>query len=106
MKEVWPFILDDTKSPIHEQLFYGFYDSGGICGEIAGYVTKQSAIEDILGEYLPWCSTQDIGTEPEHLGEYGVTVLSGRQYIDRLYYIADNDGEHFSIYGNWSEDKS
>lgn len=93
--EKWPFHDESTGAKIHEAMFYGFGDSGYIAGSFEGYTTREAAIKDISegAEDVSW-----IGTKPEDLGSEAITVLSGREYVDRLKTL-----DELSVYGNWSE---
>lgn len=100
MNEKWPFHDESTGANIHEAMFYGFGDSGYIAGNFCGYLSRESAIKDISegADDVSW-----IGTKPEDLGNEAITVLSGREYIDRLKVIQDGDDLGITIYGKWSE---
>lgn len=85
----WPFIERSTGRAIHQNLYYGFYDSGGICdGE---YETEAMALAmiDVDGS---------VSTSPEDLGEVAVCILTGQQFIDRLTALGIDE----ATYGNWS----
>lgn len=99
---MWPFKDDSTGAKIYKTRFYGFGDSGFLAGDFAGYDLREQAVTAIQAIF----DGLEIGTKPEHLGEYGVTVLSGEEYVNRLKYICgcgilgNND---ISEYGSWSE---
>lgn len=106
MKEVWPFLDECSGCQVQENLYYGFGDSGYIAGSFAGYISREHAIYDIKkqgdGDY--WF---DIGTKPTDLGSCAVTVLSGREYVDRIkeIHLNDSDVENpLELYGQWSEE--
>lgn len=101
MKENWPFHDEPTGAKLQEGLYYGFGDSGFLAGRFDGYITREDAIKDISegAEDTSW-----IGTKPEDLGHEAITVLSGREYIDRLIALEKEGNEPVSFYGTWSEE--
>lgn len=83
--ESWPFIDTDCGCHIKEDHYYGFGDSGSMWTSFDGCKTAEEAIAEIKKDW----SDVDIGTNPEDLGYSAVTVLTGRQFVDRLYEIYD-----------------
>jgi hypothetical protein len=98
--EVWPFLDFSSGMKIQENLFYGFGDSGSMWAE--DHSTADECIKEIRkvfdDSYLG-----NIGTTPEELGDAAVTVLSGRQFIDQLYYLCDYNKGNLDEYGQWSK---
>lgn len=106
MKEIWPFHDEASGAKIQENRFYGFGDSGSLAGSFEGYETRDAAIDDILRIYndesgYGW-KREEIGTQPWHLSEFATTVLSGREFVERLKVIERH--HDISIYGHWSEE--
>lgn len=101
--EVWPFNdADNGCLLIQEDRFYGFYDCGGVTDN-NGFATLDEAIAAIQKDFDDAYSTTTlITTDPEQLGVYAVAVLSGRQFVDRLYEICGYSQELFHDYGTWS----
>jgi hypothetical protein len=103
--EVWPFQLNEGYLiPIYEDKFYGFYECGGLFINTGSDTPEElvNAIKRWYDEPTPYLVT----TDPEGLGEYSVTVLSGRQFLDRLYYIIGYQSEGLEDYGAWSFQKA
>jgi hypothetical protein len=100
MKGNWPFHDEPTGAKIYEAMFYGFGDSGFLAGSFEGYTTREAAIKEISegAEDVSW-----IGTKPEQLGSEAITVLSGREYIDRLTVLTQDEPEGVLFYGKWSD---
>lgn len=97
-KEVWPWIHEDSGRKIHENLWYAFGDSGWIGAHDCE--RRMSAVLQTVRD--DECKVEDIGWLPEHLGSYGTTVLTGRQFVDQLKTLS-SDPEDLFIYGKWSE---
>lgn len=106
LPEVWPFCVADSAAKLMPELYYGFSDSGGlVCGG-TGYSTEgglksyvgreQEVAANELGHYF--------SSDPEELGGVACCVLTGRQYVDRLYYLCEHDAHENSLepYGKWS----
>lgn len=89
-KEAWPFYVESCGIEIEENRFYGFGDAGGLAGSSKGYVNREEAIQDIVARGQAY-SADDCGTKPEHLGDYPVAVLSGREFVNRLKEIGEFD---------------
>lgn len=97
--EVWPWHMVDGPV-LHADRFYGFCDSGGLCGARVGYESQQRA-EEFIGDGF---GMEDISTKPEDLGGVACCILTGRQYVDRLYALClpGGSGWELSDYGRWS----
>lgn len=101
--EAWPFCMADSGAKLEADRYYGFSDSGGLCGYVAGYDTQASAVNALALEYgepfAQWGSTK-----PEDLGGVGCCVLTGRQYVDRLYELCKPGGSGWELseYGKWT----
>lgn len=94
---MWPFKDESTGAKVYKDKFYGFGDSGFLAGSFAGYDSREEAVRKIQAEY-PDC---ELGLKPEDLGSYGVTVLSGDEYVNRLRVVSDPGG-CLMDYGSWS----
>ena len=94
---MWPFKDEATGAKVYKDRFYGFGDSGSMAGSFAGYDTREEAIRKIKVDYAD-C---ELGTKPDHLGEYAITVLSGEEYVERLRDIC-KEGGCLMDYGSWS----
>lgn len=98
--ENWPFLDEESGCEILETRFYGFSDSGGIAGGFQGYTNREDAINAIRNEYeLMECQ---IGTDAADLGGYAVTVLSGREFVDQLYWLCEGNRNQLTDFGRWS----
>jgi hypothetical protein len=97
--EVWPFhaIFIGQNFKLLADRFYGFGDAGGLAGSFDGYTSREEAVKAIKAEY----GIDEIGTEPDHLGDYATSVLSGREFIDRIYTIGEDDVSFLFDYGYW-----
>lgn len=80
MTEKWPFHDESTGFLIHENLFYGIGDSGSMAAWEKP--TREEAIEEVKRVYE--MTDAQIGTSGKDLGEYAVTVLNGREYVEEL----------------------
>ena len=98
LNEAWPFYSIDSGAKVHENRFYGFGDSGSMAGEFSGYETVELAIEDMEKNGL---RKNDYSTDPVDLGGFSVAILSGRQFVDQLYFIVDGNLDSFSSFGSW-----
>lgn len=93
----WPFILEENGTKIKENMFYGFYDCGGVFNS-SGYENQEDAVRNI-SRFYGESAKSDISTEPSDLGSVAICILSGRQFVTRLQMIQDED---ISDYGRWS----
>lgn len=102
-KEVWPFNeADNGCLKIQADRYYGFYDAGGVTDN-RGYATLDEALADVHKQCDDaYSDTMLVTTDASKLGEYLVTVLTGRQFIDRLYELTDYNEELFNDYGTWT----
>ncbi len=101
-QEKWPW-KDECGCAIYEDQYYGFFDSGGVAGSFIGYLTARHAFMSILASGEGHWKPEDITIGAEHLGEAAVAIMSGREYINKLYEIAGDDDIE-GIFGNsWSE---
>ena len=115
--EVWPFCMADSTLRIHADRWYAFGDSGGtfsghdvdhlhpdmlVGGGFASLAACRDAYEVEHGEPL---TADDWSAEPEHLGGVLASILTGRQYVDRLYHLTEHDAHECTLepYGHWSE---
>lgn len=106
--EVWPWCDAQSGAKLAADRWYGFSDSGGLCSSFDGYDTAEACrvacVADWGGE-----TEEDGGvsfsTAPEDLGGVAICVLTGRQYVDRLYALAGPGGSGWELsdYGHWSE---
>jgi hypothetical protein len=95
---IWPFKDLASGARIYKDRFYGFGDAGGLAGSFEGYETREEAINHIKTEY----EEGELGTKPEDLGSYGITVLSGEEYVNRLKTILGDNETLESMFGSWS----
>lgn len=104
--ECWPFKLADRAVYLVEHTWYGFSDGGGLLGSGNGYVTAEEAERIITSqeEWTPEEEEQSVSSDPEELGAVACCVLTGRQYVDRLYQLCGpvGSGWELSEYGSWA----
>lgn len=101
LNEAWPFYDFSSGGHLVEDRFYAFSDSGGFAGKFYGYDNCLDAAADMK---LLGYEDDDWSIKPEDLGSC-VAVLTGRQFIDQLYFIhknePDSEGESVLPYGYW-----
>lgn len=102
--EMWPWLDRQSGVSICEDRYYGFCDSGGLWGDPTGYESAATAQRAVAADMNDASWSQ----RPQDLGEVAVCVLSGRQYVDRLYEICGPNGpfgvsDSLGDYGNWSQ---
>ncbi len=104
-KEVWPFIDADSSRPIQEIRYYGFCDSGGFIASPGGYASLEACAEACAKELLdegPYEIRRiDCTNDPSALGSVACCILTGRQFVDRLYELC-SEGSEMSDFGTWS----
>lgn len=96
--EVWPWLDRQSGAAIHEDRWYGFCDSGGLWGGTHGFAT----LDDALCAARKEMRAAQCSSRPQDLGEIAVCVLSGREYVDRVYEVCAREGETLADYGNWT----
>lgn len=99
LNETWPFYDNSSGGFLSEDRYYAFSDSGGFAGKFYGYDNELEAAADLKKSGY---TDDDWSMKPDDLGVY-VAVLTGRQFIDKLYEICDcaDQKEAFAMYGNW-----
>lgn len=102
--EMWPWLDRQSGVSICEDRYYGFCDSGGLWGDPTGYESAATAQRAVAADMNDASWSQ----RPQDLGEVAVCVLSGRQYVDRLYEICGPNGpfgvsDSLGDHGNWSQ---
>lgn len=99
--EVWPWCDGQSGAKIYPDRYYGFSDSGGLADSFIGYETAQACRAACEAEW----PDADFGATPEDLGGVSICILSGRQYVDRLYELCRRGGSGWDLsdYGHWTE---
>jgi hypothetical protein len=101
--ELWPWHDAQSGALIQAERWYGFSDSGGLWGSRSGYETLERA-QACLTEDAPDDDGSVFSTNPEDLGSVACCILTGRQYVDRLYSLCETGGTWpLEDYGKWSE---
>ena len=73
--------------------YYGFLDSGGLAGSFDGYDSRAEVVAAMAAEFYVY----DVGTKPEQLGDSGICVLTGREYVNQLLTL----GESIDFWGKF-----
>lgn len=99
--EVWPFCMADSSQKLYSDKWYGFSDSGGLYCTGAGFASREDAVKLLTADI----DADDWSTEPNLLGSMLCSILSGREYVDRLYVVCRPGGSGWPLddYGHWSE---
>jgi hypothetical protein len=115
-KEVWPFYMADCNVPIYEDRWYGFGDAGGAFygthdpkgGVYSGFASDVECLAALNADRGEDCTADDWSSDPDELGGVMACIITGRQYVDRLYKLcgAGGSGWEFSEYGHWYDDEN
>lgn len=118
--EKWPFIEGESNQPIHENRFYAFAEAGGFYPsnlDWRGHATREECMaatrQDLIDDWepglvnanldLPSPQNKWISTDPQDLGGVMACVLSGREFVDRIYYLVGEGNADLSDFGEWSK---
>lgn len=105
LNENWPFLDFSSGAALKEKTIYAFSDSGGLYGQFNGYTSVDEATKHVqsLDPDTDWEWDEMFSYLPGFLGEK-IVIISGREFIDQLYKIADNNSDDVvgeAQYGVW-----
>lgn len=103
--EGWPFVMY-CGTQVYETLFYAFTDDGWVWIDESGTCSAETATDLKAAMAADDASLlpKDFSTNPEDLGGVRYCILTGRQYIDRLYWLTEHDAHERGLapYGKWA----
>ncbi len=116
--EVWPFTMNDKhRHALLEDRYYAFSNTtgGGVFGGPwtgagsvdHGYVNRHNLLSDLDAYLKGRTDPFEYSFDPEDLGNVEWCIITGRQYVDRLYWVCESGGEierhELSIHGTWAQ---
>ncbi|BCG50279.1 hypothetical protein [Ralstonia phage RP13] len=94
VKEFWPFHDETSGAYIQENKYYAFGDAGGLAGSFDGYDNLQQCVDAVSEDH----DSSDFTYKRDELGSSAITILTGREFVNRLYELGGTQD-----YGKWSE---